>query len=113
MPGVLAASPRLGLEIAGLSASDLLNHLVSIRFSDSLSRKGVIEATLADDGSLTFSPGTVLQIGIQVTLTCDHTAMATGPSSLWLRTSAPTRGPASASRPRRDERRSVRPPASS
>jgi hypothetical protein len=58
--------------------SDFLNHLVSIRFSDSLSRKGVIEATLADDRTPTFSPGSALQIGIQVTLPCDHTAMAAG-----------------------------------
>lgn len=78
MPSIQSAAPRLGLEIAGLSAGDLSADLVSVRFFDSLLRKGVIEATLTDGASLKYSQGSVLQVGTRVTLTCGDTALATG-----------------------------------
>jgi hypothetical protein len=82
MPNVQLTPQRLVLEIAGLSAADLFADVVSLRFVESLTRDGVIEATLTNWGGsppgFKYSEGNAVQVGVQVKLSCGNVMLATG-----------------------------------
>jgi hypothetical protein len=81
MPNIQLARQRLALEIAGLSGTDLFADLVSVRFVESLTRDGVIVATLTNWGGsppgFIYSEGTALHLGAMVKLTCGTVTLAT------------------------------------
>jgi hypothetical protein len=82
MPDITLVAQRLSLEVAGLSAGELLADTISIRYVESLTRDGTLEALLTNWGGSSlgykYSEGNVLRIGAQVTLSCGDVVLATG-----------------------------------
>jgi hypothetical protein len=82
MPNIRLTPQRLVLEISGLSAAQSAADVQSLRFVESLTRDGAIEATLINWGGspsgYTYSEGNAVQVGVQVKLTCGNVTLATG-----------------------------------
>lgn len=82
MPDITLVSQRLSLEVAGLSAGELLADTISIRYTESLTRDGMLEASLTNWGGsppgYKYSEGSALRIGAQVKLSCGDVVLATG-----------------------------------